>query len=70
MVVAIETPARIEPCMLESWPAVLGDLIAEVSATAAQLGARLHPRTAAELAALVRVMNSYYSNLIEGHKTS
>src|SRR5690606_7129587 len=29
----------------------------------------LHPRTAAHLAALVRIMNTYYSNLIEGHDT-
>jgi Fic family protein len=29
----------------------------------------LHPRTAANLADLVRVMNTYYSNLIEGHNT-
>ena len=31
-----------------------------------QLGKALHPRTAANLAGLVRVMNTYYSNLIEG----
>ena len=29
----------------------------------------LHPDSAAELADLVRVMNCYYSNLIEGHNT-
>src|SRR5262249_50433327 len=29
----------------------------------------LHPRTAANLADLVRIMNTYYSNLIEGHNT-
>jgi Fic family protein len=29
----------------------------------------LHPKTAANLADLVRVMNCYYSNLIEGHNT-
>ncbi|MER8834782.1 Fic family protein [Mesorhizobium sp. M0909] len=33
------------------------------------LGRGLHPESAAELADLVRVMNSYYSNLIEGHNT-
>jgi Fic family protein len=27
----------------------------------------LHPRTAVSLAELVRIMNGYYSNLIEGH---
>ena len=29
----------------------------------------LHPRSAAGLAKLVRIMNAYYSNLIEGHNT-
>jgi hypothetical protein len=29
----------------------------------------LHPRTAAHLADLVRIMNTGYSNLIEGHDT-
>ena len=29
----------------------------------------LHPRTAAQLADAVRVMNCCYSNLIEGHNT-
>ena len=43
--------------------------MAELSAAAATLGRALHPRTAAHLADLVRVMNTYYSNLIEGHRT-
>jgi Fic family protein len=33
------------------------------------LGRSLHARTAANLADLVRIMNTYYSNLIEGHNT-
>lgn len=45
------------------------DLVAELSAKSAVLGEKLHPATAANLAALVRLMNSYYSNLIEGHNT-
>src|SRR5438105_1969549 len=44
-------------------------MIAELSAAAATLGKALHPRTAANLADLVRIMNTYYSNLIEGHDT-
>lgn len=65
----VESPTRIEPCHLEAIPAALGDLVAEISGAAAELGARLHPRTAAGLASLVRIMNTYYSNLIEGHNT-
>lgn len=64
-----ETPAGIEPARLEETPAAIADLIAELSSASARLGARLHPTTAAGLAGLVRLMNTYYSNLIEGHHT-
>ena len=64
-----ETPYRIEPCELATVPADLADLIAEIVQRASALGARLHPLTAASLADLVRMMNCYYSNLIEGHNT-
>jgi len=64
-----ETVRRIEPARLENPPETVADLIAELSATSAKLGASLHPQTAAHLADLVRVMNTYYSNLIEGHDT-
>lgn len=66
---ARETPSRIEPCFLEEARGELLDLLSEIPAAAAVLGHRLHPATAASLADLVRVMNCYYSNLIEGHNT-
>ena len=66
---AIETPARIEPCFLEQAKGELLDLLAALPAATAKLGARLHPKTAASLASLIRVMNCYYSNLIEGNNT-
>ncbi len=47
----------------------LTDAIADLSAAVATLGQALHPATARRLADLVRVMNCYYSNLIEGHST-
>ncbi len=65
----VETPSRIEPCLLESAHGPMLDLLPELSAAASTLSARLHPKTAANLAELVRVMNCYYSNLIEGHDT-
>lgn len=66
----IETPARIEPLFFEdSIPAELADLTVELQREAGDLGRGLHPDSAAELADLVRMMNSYYSNLIEGHNT-
>ena len=66
---ALETPQRIEPARLEEPIPAVSDAVAELAAAAATLGKALHPKTAANLADLVRVMNSYYSNLIEGHHT-
>lgn len=65
----METVQRIEPARLEEVPEALSDVVAELAAASVKLGQALHPRTAANLAALVRIMNSYYSNLIEGHRT-
>jgi Fic family protein len=64
-----ESVARIEPARLEEPTTDIADVIAELAASSATLGKALHPRTAANLADLVRVMNTYYSNLIEGHNT-
>jgi Fic family protein len=64
-----ETEGRFEPAHLESVAPAIADLVAEISASAAMLGRALHPKTAANLADLVRMMNTYYSNLIEGHHT-
>jgi Fic family protein len=65
----VETVQRIEPTRLEEPGEAIGDVVAELAAATAILGKGLHPRTAASLAALVRIMNAYYSNLIEGHVT-
>src|ERR1039458_6155125 len=70
MMTSDETPARIEPCLLEETTAEIVDLVAALSASASALGSRLHPSSAAGLAELVRVMNCCYSNLIEGHSTT
>lgn len=65
----IEAPTRIEPARIEAAGGELPDLIADIAAKAEGLGRALHPKTAANLAGIVRVMNTYYSNLIEGHNT-
>src|SRR5438552_1996487 len=65
----LETVLRIEPARLEEASEAVSDVIAELSAASATLGKALHPKTAANLADLVRIMNTYYSNLIEGHNT-
>jgi len=65
----LEMPSRIEPARLERPPESVADLAAALAAAAAGLGGSLHPATGSNLAALVRIMNTYYSNLIEGHDT-
>lgn len=66
----IEAPTRIEPCGIEEMiPEALTDLVLAVQAEAAGIGRNLHPDSVRELRGLVRIMNAYYSNLIEGHNT-
>jgi Fic family protein len=70
MIPTEETSSRIEPCLPEETSPEILDLVAALSAATNSLGARLHPRSAAALAESVRIMNCYYSNLIEGHNTT
>ncbi len=65
----IEAPSRIEPARLDAAPEAIANVIADLSAASATLGAKLHPATAAALASAVRIMNCHYSNLIEGRAT-
>jgi Fic family protein len=65
----MESPQRIEPARLEDIPEAVSDALAEIAAASAKLENALHPRTAAGLADMVGIMNSYYSNLIEGNVT-
>ncbi len=65
----IESVRRIEPALLDDLPVAIADAVAELSSASTTLAQSLHPLTAANLAALVRIMNTYYSNLIEGHDT-
>lgn len=65
----LENPARIEPVRLLAIPETTFDLATRVVIAATKLEKSLHPKTAENLADLVRIMNSYYSNRIEGHHT-
>ena len=47
----------------------LHDLALTVIQKSAALGNRQHPVTLSSLHELLRIINSYYSNLIEGHNT-
>lgn len=59
MLVSMSSPKRGE----------LTDLAIELAAKSSGFRSRLQPSIAASLADLVRSMNCYYSNLIEGHDT-
>ena len=65
----IIAPTHIEPARLEDVPEAIADLANELTLQSSQLGRNLPDRTLQDLAAMVRLMNSYYSNRIEGHTT-
>ncbi len=60
--------SEMEPMLPVNSP-MLDELAIEVIRKSAALGGTLHTVTKKSIVALVRTMNSYYSNLIEGHHT-
>jgi Fic family protein len=67
-----ETPSAMEPLVLSEgsrhrWP--LSDLAVELAAASSGFRRSLPTGIVGPLAELVRAMNCYYSNLIEGHNT-
>ena len=65
-----ESTSRIEPCLFgENVPTIISDLAADLVGKSSNLTAWLNPKTAESLSSIVRMMNCYYSNLIEGHNT-
>jgi hypothetical protein len=65
--IILEASDRIEPIRIEGPAGELLDLSLDAVAKAELLGHALHPKTADHLARTVRITNTYYSNLIEGH---
>jgi Fic family protein len=63
------TLAAAEPFMPAEGAAVLDNLAFDLAREASELSAQLHPVVRLSVADLVRSMNCYYSNLIEGHNT-
>jgi Fic family protein len=61
-------PAAMEP-MLPGSDRDLSALALELVAESGRTAGRLHPVTEGALRELLRTINSYYSNLIEGHRT-
>jgi len=60
--------SQMEPLLPDGSPD-LEDLAREVVSRSAALGGQLHPVTRDMVVELLRIINSYYSNLIEGHST-
>ena len=67
-----EQPTMMEPLLISQTSprrAELSDLALELAQKSTGLSRSLPPQTTSALATLVRSMNCYYSNLIEGHDT-
>ena len=62
-----EHPSSMEPLFPE--PGVVDELALGLTREAAALGGQLHPVTRGSVADLLRNINTYHSNLIEGHDT-
>ena len=65
--IAAYTP--VMPVVRGELPGELRDLAVELSAASARLAGRVPAGTQEGLVSLLRSVNSYYSNLIEGHHT-
>ena len=64
-----DSPSDMEPLMPEDRDGNLADLATRLFAQASRLEQAIRPHTRSKVARLVRSMNGYYSNLIEGHRT-
>ena len=62
-------PRQMEPLIPRESDGTLEELALTLVREAGALGGLLHPVTRLAVVALLRQMNSYYSNLIEGHHT-
>jgi hypothetical protein len=65
----MESLALIEPLLPTPGNRVLTDLAAQLWAESTALSSNLPAATIRGIGDLVRTMNCYYSNLIEGHRT-
>ncbi|MEQ8623343.1 MAG: Fic family protein [Vicingaceae bacterium] len=63
------TPDAMEPLLPDDPSKQLEDLAIDLISKANKLSGKLHPITRDAVADFLRPMNSYYSNLIEGHDT-
>jgi len=66
---AEESLGLMEPMMPPDGNSELSDLVVDLVAKSQRLAGMLHPKVQTSIGDLVRSMNCYYSNLIEGHDT-
>ena len=66
---AIESIALMEPMLPPEGERKLEDLAIDLASKASALAGRVNPVVQQSIGTLVRSMNCYYSNLIEGHDT-
>src|SRR5437773_8028475 len=64
-----ESLGSMEPVMPAEGNSELPDLVMDLVAKSQRLAGMVHPRVQTSMGDLVRSMNCYYSNLIEGHDT-
>jgi Fic family protein len=65
----ITNPSAMEPMLPEEGNRVLEDLAFALTNKASSLAGQVNPTVSLAIGSLVRSMNCYYSNLIEGHDT-
>jgi hypothetical protein len=65
----ITDPAWMEPMLPEESNRELEDIAFELTSKASSLADQINPIVTLSIGNLVRSMNCYYSNLIEGHDT-
>lgn len=65
-----EPTSLMEPMLPSEVNSALNDLVYDLITKNATLSGRLHPVVQREISKLIRSMNCYYSNLIEGHNTT
>jgi Fic family protein len=67
----IVAPARIEPARIEGEiDSALAEAALDLARASERIGAGLSPTTLAQVAAIIRIINSHYSNRIEGNTTA
>ena len=65
----VDEVVLMEPMMPEDSQGYLEELAYKLSTESKSLSKSLHPKTSTSVGTLLRSMNCYYSNLIEGHNT-